>query len=79
MNKTTASKSRLLNSIENHDGSRCVDVFQRSDRSFGYEENRRDARDGGLWTAIGNFFSERRFGSAEQALAAAARSVPWLD
>jgi hypothetical protein len=67
----------VLDSFENFDGSRCVDIFRRPDGSFGFEEFRRDAEDAGLWTPV-SYFSGKDFISKEQAIAAAKRAVVWL-
>jgi hypothetical protein len=67
----------VLDSFENIDGSRCVDVFCRPDGTFGFEEFRRDPEDAGLWTPVA-YFSGKDFKSKEQAIAAAKRAVTWL-
>ena len=67
----------VLESIENAEANRCVDLFLRSDGSFGFEEFRRDAEDAGAWTRIG-FHSHRRYASKKEALAAAATIIAWL-
>jgi hypothetical protein len=36
-----------MESIENPQHDRCVDIFERPDRTFGFEEFRRDAQDAG--------------------------------
>ncbi len=67
----------VLASIENDDGSRCVDIFQRADGTFGFEEFRRDPEDQGRWSHAGNF-GRRTFGSRTETEAAAAAAVAWL-
>jgi hypothetical protein len=67
----------VLDSFENFDGSRCVDVFRRPDGTSGFEEFRRDPEDAGLWTPM-NYFSGKDFISKDQAIAAAKRAVTWL-
>jgi hypothetical protein len=67
----------VLESIENPQHDRCVDVFTRLDESFGFEEFRRDAEDAGAWTAL-SYFSGLRFASKDEALAEALRQVAWL-
>lgn len=56
---------------------RCVDIFRRPDGTFGYEEFRRDPEDMGAWTPVA-YYSVRSFAAADDALAAARASVPWL-
>ena len=67
----------VLASIENAQHDRCVDVFMRSDRSFGFEEFRRDAEDAGAWTPV-SYFSGLRYASKDEALAEAARHIVWF-
>jgi hypothetical protein len=67
----------VLESIENSQHDRCVDVFTRPDQSFGFEEFRRDAEDTGAWTPV-SYFSGLRHASKGDALAEAARRVAWF-
>jgi hypothetical protein len=67
----------VFDSIENDVHDRCVDLFRRTDGSFGFEEFRRDAEDGGAWTAV-QYFSGAVFASREAALTAACAAVVWL-
>jgi hypothetical protein len=68
---------RVLESIENAEHDRCVDLFRRPDGSFGFEAFRRDVEDGGLWTAVA-YHSAAAYGSKEAAVAAAIDAVRWL-
>ena len=68
----------VLESPENDEHNRCVDIFRRPDGSFGFEELRRDPEDQGSWTPMG-FQSGKRFASQAEAKAAAMRAVPWLS
>lgn len=56
---------------------RCVDIFQRPEGTFGFEEFRRDPEDVGEWTPIA-YYSVREYRSEADALAAAREAVPWL-
>lgn len=67
----------VLQSVENSQHDRCVDVFMRPDGSFGFEEFRRDAEDAGAWTPV-SYFSGLRYASENDALAEAMRHIPWL-
>ena len=69
-------RNTVLRSINDAEGLRCVDIFERPDGSFGFDEFRRDAERPG-WYSIA-YQGERRFESAEDALAAALRATPWL-
>ena len=64
-------------SIENDQHDRCVDLFERPDKTCGFEEFRRDVEDAGAWTPV------RYYGYAvsllgNTALAAAIKAVGWL-
>jgi hypothetical protein len=65
-------------SIENFNHDRCVDLFSRPDGTYGFEEFRRDAEDGGEWTPV-SYYSGSLYPSCESALAVAIRAVAWLE
>jgi hypothetical protein len=67
----------VFESIENAEHDRCVDLFQRPDGSFGFEEFRREPEDMGEWTPV-QFFSGATYPSGERALDAAVNHVRWL-
>ena len=70
--------SKIVNrSIELSDGSKCVDIFERSDGAFGFGEYRRDPEANSGWFPIGNY-SNLRLGSERDALKEALIRVPWL-
>jgi hypothetical protein len=71
-------KSRVPVSLESLYGDHCVDIFVRSDETFGFEEFRRDQEDCGQWRNLDRF-SQHTFTSAQLALAAARACVPWLQ
>ena len=56
----------------------CVDIFERPDGSFGFDEFRRDPEDMRGWFSIG-YHGDKRFETAEDALAHAKQTVDWLD
>jgi hypothetical protein len=64
-------------SIENPEHDKCVDFFSRADRSYGFEEFRRDVEDAGQWTPV-QYFSAVTYVSSHDALDAAERCVSWL-
>lgn len=68
----------VLRSIENADHDRCLDIFERPDGSFGFEEFRKDPEDSGLWTPLQSY-SATRYASRELAIRAASVTVAWLD
>lgn len=67
----------VLDSIENGQHDRCVDLFRRLDGSFGFEEFRRDVEDAGAWTPVA-YYSRVAYASNEAALDAAVARVVWL-
>jgi hypothetical protein len=73
-----AHTNKVTRSIETPDGGRCVDLFQRPDGSFGFEEYRRDPEDGSGWYPIG-FHTEASFASEAAALAEARQRIGWLS
>lgn len=73
-----AHENKVLRSIETPGGDRCVDLFQRPDETFGFEEYRREIEDGRGWQPIG-FYAERSFESEKAAMDDALRTVPWLN
>jgi hypothetical protein len=67
----------VVDSIENREHNRCVDVFRRPDGTFGFEEFRRDAEDAGAWTPVA-YYSGTSYQSREAAVSAAAGAVAWF-
>ena len=47
------------------------------DRTYGFEEFRRDVEDAREWTPV-QYYSASEFGTAAAAYEAAERSIPWL-
>ena len=70
-------KKVVLRSINNNNESLCVDIFQREDNSFGFEEYRRDAETSEGWYQIG-FFRDSIFSSEEEAYESACKNIVWL-
>jgi hypothetical protein len=67
----------VFRSIENDGHDRCVDLFERPDHSFGFEEFRRDVEDAGLWTPVA-YYSGEIYATEAAAFDAALRAVTWL-
>ena len=68
---------RVLASPSTPAVDRCVDIFARTDGTFGFEEFRRDPEDMGAWTPVA-YYSQREFPTEVDALVAAQEAVPWL-
>ena len=73
----TLESKKVNRSIELSDGSKCVDLFERSDGTFGFEEYRRDPETNRGWYPIGNC-SSLRLDSERDALGEAIIRIPWL-
>ena len=67
----------VLASLENGDGTRCVDLFRRADGTFGFEEYRRDPEDPRGWSGAAGY-AGRLFGDENAAREAARDAVKWL-
>ncbi len=67
---------KVIRSVEASDGLRCVDLWITPDSRHGFAECRRDPEDGRGWRPTG--LEVGGLGSADAALAAARRDVPWL-
>lgn len=68
----------VVDSVENAEHDRCVDLFRRPDGSFGFEEFRRDVEDAGTWTPVA-YYSAAAYASQAAAVGAAVKAVAWLD
>jgi hypothetical protein len=73
-----AHTNKVIRSINQEGETVCVDIFVRSDGTYGFDEFRRDPEDGRGWYGIGHYGS-REFSSADDALAEARKIVPWLN
>ncbi len=73
-----ALRVTVLHSVNNDDGSLCVDVFRRPDGSIGFEEFRRDVEDPSGWFAVGGF-REVRYDNEQSAIRDAIDAVTWFQ
>ena len=74
----TVKKQIVVRSINNSEKRRCVDIFQREDGSFGFEEYRRDPETNEGWYKVG-FFGNSIFSSEEEAQKNACKFIIWLN
>ncbi len=72
-----AHVNKVLRSVNTPDGGRCVDIFQRPDGTFGFEEFRRDVEDLSGWFAIGGHI-DKVFATEHDAFEQALAAVSWL-
>ena len=73
-----AIKKKVIESIHSTDGLFCIDIFQRADATYGFEEFRKDFEDVGGWFAIGGY-SELVFQKKKDAITAACIRVKWFS
>ena len=72
-----SARPLVLASLENGDGTRCVDLFRRPDGTFGFEEFRRDPEDPRGWSGAAGY-GARVFDDEITARTAAEQAVQWL-
>ena len=72
-----AHENKVIRSINLEGETICVDIFQRPDGRYGFEEFRRDPEDGRGWYSIG-YYGDGVFATFEDALGAAKLRVAWL-
>ena len=78
MTKPASERPKVLKSLEDVEGFRCVDIFRRHDGTFGFKEYRRDPEDSGRWTLVEDF-SHLCYSTEGEALSAVNQSVLWLS
>jgi hypothetical protein len=71
-------KPLVVRSVNNADGSRCVDIFRRANGTYGFEEYRRDPEDSRGWFAVGGF-AGKVWPSETEAWSDALSRVAWLE
>ena len=73
-----AHKNTILASINLDGDTVCVDLFQRPDGSFGFDEFRRDTEDGRGWFSIGHH-GHLKFETLNDAETAANAHIGWFN
>lgn len=73
-----AHTDKVMRSINQPDQQHCVDIFQRPDGSFGFNEFRRDVEDPSGWFPVAHH-GYLVFDSEQAAFEAACLNVSWLD
>ena len=71
------TKKFVIHSINNSDQSLCVDVFERNDRTFGFEEYRRDKETYEGWYKV-NTYGQNIYLTEKEAFANAFKYIDWL-
>ncbi len=72
-----AHENKVIRSIEDPSGMRCVDIVRLPGRGVGFAEYRRDPEDGSGWRPVSPVSTG--FADEAEALAAACQAVRWLD
>lgn len=72
-----AHRNKVARSLESPCGTRCVDLYQRPDGTYGFAEYRRDPEDPSGWHPTG-VQSIAAFTNVDAALKAARAGVAWL-
>ena len=70
-------KEFVVRSINNSDQSLCVDIFRRRDKTYGFEEYRRDKETHEGWYKV-NSCGDYVYFSEQEALTNAYKIVSWL-
>lgn len=78
MSMNPPSQWTVVDSFENPQRDRCVDIFRRADGSFGFEEWRREPEEPGRWFRA-RYHSHAVYASPLEACAAARELVAWFD
>jgi hypothetical protein len=71
-------QAKVVKSLEDADGFRCVDILERPDGIFSFKEFRRDPEDAGRWTLLGDY-SQYSYSTKDDALRAAATNLAWFS
>ena len=71
------TKKFVIRSINNSDQSLCVDVFKRNDKTFGFEEYRRDKETYEGWYKV-NTYGHNIYLTEKEAYANACKYIDWL-
>ena len=71
------TKPRVVASLEDDTGDRCVDIIKHPDGSFSFAECRRDPEDNHGWRRLSESDGER-YPTEFAAYSAALKSAPWL-
>jgi hypothetical protein len=75
MSERTDKSWLVFASVESNEHDRCVDVVVRPNKTFGFEEFRRDVKDAGEWTPV-QYCSGLEFETAEAVYDAAEQAIP---
>ena len=72
-------KNTVILSVNNDEGNLCLDIFIRENKTFGFEEYRKDPEANEGWFKIGFFEEVTKFASEDEAFDEACETIPWLN
>ena len=67
----------VINSINNDNNNLCIDFFIRKNKTFGYQEYRKDSENISEWYRIGNY-DYKVFFSKDDAYHDAKKTIVWF-
>ena len=67
----------VINSINNDNNSLCIDFFIRNNKTFGYQEYRKDPENISEWYTIGNY-DYKVFLNKDDAYHDAKKTIVWF-
>ena len=67
----------VINSINNDNNNLCIDFFIRKNKTFGYQEYRKDPENISGWYRIGNY-DYKVFSNKDDAYLDAKRTIVWF-
>ena len=70
-------KNTVIFSVNNDEGNLCLDIFIRKNKTFGFEEFRKDPENTNGWYKIGNYGDKIHFNQKE-AYENACKKIMWL-
>ncbi len=67
----------VINSINNDNNNLCIDFFIRNNKTFGYQEYRKDPENTSEWYRIGNY-DYKVFSNKDEAYHDAKKTIVWF-
>ena len=71
-------KNTVIFSINNDEGNLCLDIFIRENKTFGFEEFRKDPENINGWYKIGNY-GDKIYFNQKEAYENACKNIMWLN
>ena len=70
-------KNTVILSVNNDEGNLCVDIFIRKNKTFGFEEYRKDPENIDGWYKVGNY-SDKIYSNQKEAFKDACEYIMWF-